>query len=101
LQRWQPDAGDEHADFSLEEDSGAGWDQFAVNKAKFGVVTTFREELYTTALDKGNCGISEAEAARIAREIELGVSAAPGMARLHILEERGMEVDDQVGTGAG
>lgn len=49
LQRWQPDEDDEHdlQNFSLEDDS-SGWDQFAVNKEKFGVETTFKEELYTT-----------------------------------------------------
>ena len=50
--------------------SAAGWDQFAANKSKFNVDTTFDENLYTTAIDKNaSGGISEAEAARIAREI--------------------------------
>jgi len=71
------------------EDSGAGWDQFAVNRDKFGVETTFNEELYTTALKKESCNISEQEAARIAREIE----SQTGTTNYHILEERGGELD--------
>ena len=46
-----PEGDDTHL-FSLESDSGGGWDQFAVNRDKFGVVTTFNEEFYTTRLDK-------------------------------------------------
>lgn len=53
LQRWAPEAGEEHL-MGLEEAAGPverGWDQFALNEAKFGVRTDFREELYTTELD--------------------------------------------------
>lgn len=47
------------------------WDQFKVNEALFGVRSTFDEELYTTKLDKGpQTRELEAEAMRIAREIE-------------------------------
>lgn len=96
LTPWMPDA-DEAAPHLSLDDGGGTWDQFAVNRDKFGVETTFKEELYTTALDKRNCGISEAEAARIAREIE-----SQGTTNYHLLEERGGEVDggDQVGGRA-
>ena len=53
LQRWAPDEG-EGALLHLEEAVGPverGWDQFAVNEAKFGVRTDYAEELYTTELD--------------------------------------------------
>ena len=53
LQRWAPEEGDEPA-LSLEESVAGharGWDQFAVNEAKFGVRTDYAEELYTTELD--------------------------------------------------
>jgi PAB1-binding protein PBP1 len=102
LQRWMPEEGDaaDSALLSLE-DSASGWDQFSVNEKRFGVTTTYNEAIYTTVLDKDRCGISEAEAARIAREIERGVASAPmgsGLAAMHMLEERGMEIDDQVGV---
>lgn len=42
-----------------------------------------------------NCGISEADAERLAREIEHGSThGASGLAAYHMLEERGGEVDD-------
>lgn len=95
LQRWMPDDGEEAHEFHLEEDS-TGWDQFAINKEKFGVETTFNEEIYTTRLDKKNAGISEEEAARIAREIETEATQGfkTGRVNYHLLEERGQEVDD-------
>lgn len=37
-----------------------------------GVETSYDENLYTTLLDKSNCGISEQEASRLAAEIEHG-----------------------------
>ena len=68
--------------------SGAGgWDQFAANKSKFNVDTTFDENLYTTSIDKNAVGISEAEADRIAREI-----MSQGSTNVHVQEERGLRV---------
>ena len=68
--------------------SAAGWDQFAANKSKFNVDTTFDENLYTTAIDKNaSGGISEAEAARIAREI-----MSQDSSNIHVQEERGLRV---------
>ncbi|KAJ9524107.1 hypothetical protein QJQ45_022529 [Haematococcus lacustris] len=95
LQRWEPDEGDDFTASTLEGDGSAAWDQFAVNKAKFGVETTYDENVYTVALNRGNCAITEAEAARLAREIETA-GAGSGMAKLHMLEERGLEVADEV-----
>lgn len=95
LQAWVPDHVDNDLPAGVDlsrglEDSGAGgWDQFTVNKAKFGVETSWDENLYTTKLDPKLAGISEAEAARIAREIER--SGAGNNA--HVAEERGQEVD--------
>jgi len=90
LQRWAPDEGDESSMFHLESDADAGgWDQFAVNRDKFGVESTFDELIYTTRLDRDKCGISEQEAARIAREIEM-----QGSNNVHLLEERGKQLDD-------
>ena len=82
-----------------------GWDQFAANKSKFNVDTTFDENLYTTSIDKNAVGISEAEADRIAREI-----MSQGSTNVHVQEERGLRVtadyDEEdrygavIGTGA-
>lgn len=91
LQKWAPDEGDDGSLFLGLEESAGGWDQFAVNKEKFGVESTFDEHIYTTKINKDNCVISEADAARIAREIESGAALSTNV---HILEERGMEVDD-------
>lgn len=54
LQRWAPEEGDGAQLAHLEESLGPvqrGWDQFALNEAKFGVRTDYAEELYTTELD--------------------------------------------------
>lgn len=54
LQRWAPDESDSAAFQHLEDSVGPvsrGWDQFAVNEAKFGVRTDYAEELYTTELN--------------------------------------------------
>jgi hypothetical protein len=85
--------------------AAAQWDQFAANKSMFGVDTSFDETMYTTAIDKSAGGISEAEAARIAREIQNSVST-----NVHMQEERGqrmtVDYDEEdlygavVGTGA-
>ncbi|KAL6780308.1 hypothetical protein ACKKBF_B13635 [Auxenochlorella protothecoides x Auxenochlorella symbiontica] len=79
--------------------SNSGWDQFALNEAKFGVRTDYAEELYTTALDPRASTISAAEADRIAREIEGGGAhgKAGGLASRHVLEERGLAVLDDSG----
>jgi PAB1-binding protein PBP1 len=73
--------------------SSAAWDQFGANEAMFGVQTSFDESFYTTALDKGNGGISEKEAERIAREIE-GMSTTNS----HLKEERNQQVGMEVRT---
>jgi hypothetical protein len=52
LQRWAPDTNLDLDDtFSLDDGGSRGWDQFALNEAKFGVTTNYREEFYTTELD--------------------------------------------------
>lgn len=67
-----------------------GWDQFALNEARFGVKTDYKEELYTTELDYSKSKISAAEANRIAREIE---QKGMGTTNIHLMEERGVDVD--------
>ncbi|ORY79109.1 hypothetical protein BCR37DRAFT_394440 [Protomyces lactucae-debilis] len=102
LQAWQPDSQDEG--FSLESDStpargpqsaGAGvggkWDQFAANEQLFGVKSQWDEDVYTHKLDTSRPDFAkrQAEAAKIAREIEGAASNNP-----HVLEERNLTVDD-------
>ncbi|KAL3480074.1 hypothetical protein BJX99DRAFT_46718 [Aspergillus californicus] len=91
LQPWVP-AIDESTDMSLEETptSTVGWDQFAANK-KFGVTSTYDENLYTTRIDRSDPTYrqKEAEAARIAREIE-----SSEVDNAHIREERGFQAPD-------
>ncbi|KAF8554378.1 hypothetical protein OG21DRAFT_1412629 [Imleria badia] len=67
------------------------WDQFAVNEQKFGVTTTFDEEVYTTKLDRSAADFKERErkAQRIASEIMGSTTNNP-----HIAEERNLDLDD-------
>mmetsp|Transcript_14143 Transcript_14143/g.40080 ORF Transcript_14143/g.40080 Transcript_14143/m.40080 type:complete len:619 (+) Transcript_14143:229-2085(+) len=93
LEKWVPDGeeGMSLEDLSLNETSYHGWDQFAVNSKMYGVESSFDEAIYTTTLDKRGSKISEAEASRIAREIERGQMAPTNR---HLAEERGLAVDD-------
>jgi hypothetical protein len=101
LVAWAPEEGDGARGMTLEEEAGIGgkkataawgkqgggrWDQFSANKQLFGVDTKFDESLYTTTIDKTKGGISEAEAARIAYEIQNQISDNP-----HVAEERGQK----------
>jgi hypothetical protein len=70
------------------------WDQFETNAKKFGVKTTYKEEMYTTTLDKTKLSKEQIEYAdRAAREIER--SQARGVQ--HRIE-RGEDVDVDEGT---
>ena len=93
LERWSVDAGGkiEGGLEDMDVRSGRGWDQFALNEARFGVKTDYKEELYTTELDYSKSKISIEEANRIAAEIEKGSSSTTN---IHLLEERGVDVDD-------
>lgn len=57
LVAWMPDPDDgtDATMFGLEEASGSGWDQFAVNERKFGYQTGWNEDFYTVRLDKNRC----------------------------------------------
>lgn len=69
LEKWIPD---DAPDTSLDLGKSTKWDQFAVNEQKFGVTTDFKEELYTTTLDRSASDfvLREREAIRLAKEIE-------------------------------
>ena len=64
--------GEIDSSLSLSGGAGGGWDQFAVNKQKFGVTSDFQEETYTTKLDRSKMTAEQrAKAEKIAREIEV------------------------------
>ncbi|OEH78440.1 hypothetical protein cyc_08118 [Cyclospora cayetanensis] len=76
LVRWN--GGDADAPLqTLEEAAGCGpagapaWDQFKDNRERFGVCSTYKEELYTTPLDKSSVPLHlRAKANRLAKEME-------------------------------
>ncbi|CAN6819271.1 unnamed protein product, partial [Brassica oleracea] len=71
-----------------------GWDQFKVNQERFGVKSTFNEEMYTTPLDRGlRTRELEEKAGEIAREIE-----GENTGDLHVAEERGLQVNEKFDT---
>ncbi|KAL1964269.1 hypothetical protein VTN77DRAFT_7089 [Rasamsonia byssochlamydoides] len=90
LQRWEPSATDPSLDVPLESTGTAGWDQFEANERLFGATTSYDENLYTTRIDRSDPSYKrkEAEAARIAREIENSETDNP-----HVKEERGLAVE--------
>ncbi|CAI7579023.1 unnamed protein product [Penicillium viridicatum] len=90
LQRWEPAETD--IDMSLEtSNTSAGWDQFEANERLFGAKTNYDENIYTTRLDRSdpNYKQKQAEAARIAREIE-----GQDVDNSHMREERGLVAPD-------
>ncbi|OJD26208.1 hypothetical protein ACJ73_02417 [Blastomyces percursus] len=86
LQRWEPGT-DAPVDLSLESVGSTSWDQFEVNERLFGATTSYDENLYTTRIDRSDPSYKrkEAEAARIAREIESSETD-----NAHLREERGL-----------
>lgn len=76
-------------DLAHSQRSTNDWDQFKVNKDKFGVTTTFDENEYTTEIDRKGPDYEQRErqAARIASEIEASTSD-----NVHIREERNQAI---------
>lgn len=93
LQRWVPETS-AATDFSLETTNTTDWDQFATHEKMTGGHSTYTEEAYTTAIDRSapDYKRKEAEAARIAREIESQTST-----NVHIREERGQALEADLG----
>ncbi|GMM34548.1 Pbp1 protein [Saccharomycopsis crataegensis] len=98
LQRWTPEGAESNTTALLsggledDIDHNGSWDQFAVNEKKFGVQSTWDENLYTTRLNKDSPDYQAKlkEADRIAKEIEnQGFNG-----NIHLAEERGIFVDD-------
>jgi PAB1-binding protein PBP1 len=76
----------------LESSGGniGNWDQFSANE-KFGVKTTYSEDLYTTKLDASK--ITDAQrrkADKLAGEINKDMTGVHG--NIHMMEERGMKL---------
>ncbi len=72
---------------NMDESIGA-WDQFAANQEKFGVKTSFDENLYTTKLEKDKIDQAKIKhAERIAREIEGQTTT-----NIHLAEERNQKL---------
>ncbi|KAG7828593.1 hypothetical protein KL920_003730 [Ogataea angusta] len=94
LQKWVPDEDiDVRLTESLEDaDSNVHWDQFEVNERKFGIQSTYDEDLYTTKIPKNAPDYEQRlkEAEKIAREIE----SQGHNGNIHLAEERGIIVDD-------
>ncbi|CAE6425876.1 unnamed protein product [Rhizoctonia solani] len=89
----QPQSFGGHVDdltFGPGSSASTPWDQFSANEKMFGVVTSFHEETYTTAIDRNAPDFKEKErkAEALAKEIMGASSNNP-----HIAEERGA-VDD-------
>ncbi|CAE6380177.1 unnamed protein product [Rhizoctonia solani] len=87
----QPFAGNvDDLTFGPGSSGSTPWDQFSANEKMFGVVTSFNEEAYTTAIDRNAPDFKEKErkAEMIAKEIMAAASN-----NSHIAEERGA-VDD-------
>ncbi|ONH69113.1 PAB1-binding protein 1 [Cyberlindnera fabianii] len=95
VEKWVPDAsipmGTSLEGLSLEDDSGAQWDQFATNEKKFGIKSEYDEHFYTTRINKNDPDYQKRlkEADRLAREIEGGITD-----NHHLAEERGIVLDD-------
>lgn len=93
LQRWVPE--NDSVGLTLEEDHyhnpNESWDQFKVNEEKFGVESSYDEHLYTTRINTTAPDYHERvrKAERLAKEIENQTTSDR-----HVLEERGIDVDD-------
>lgn len=78
---------------SLESTSTAtkSWDQFETNARLFGATSNYNEDMYTTRIDRSDPNYKhiEANAARIAREIENS-----DVDNAHVREERGLQAPD-------
>ncbi|CAG8468745.1 9326_t:CDS:10 [Dentiscutata heterogama] len=89
LHKWTPDESGE----TMKESANASWDQFAANEQLFGLTTDYNEEIYTTKLDRSKADYKERErkAINLANEI-----TRESTTNVHMLEERGHIVEDQM-----
>eukprot|EP00871_Galdieria_phlegrea_P001529 jgi/Galph1/2377/GphlegSOOS_G1071.1 len=85
----------------LDAASVSEWDQFTLNREKFGVNSTFSEDLYTTKLDRSTPDFEDRakKAEELANQIRKTATS-----NIHLKEERGQELekdyDEEVLYGA-
>lgn len=93
LQPWQPGP-ETDVDLTFDSSSVGAWDQFAANEKLYNVVSDYDESIYTTTIDRSNplYRQREAEAKRIAREIERSEPV-----NSHVAEERRMNARPDAG----
>eukprot|EP00007_Cunea_sp_BSH-02190019_P000092 CAMPEP_0174247164 /NCGR_PEP_ID=MMETSP0417-20130205/42436_1 /TAXON_ID=242541 /ORGANISM="Mayorella sp, Strain BSH-02190019" /LENGTH=380 /DNA_ID=CAMNT_0015327019 /DNA_START=671 /DNA_END=1816 /DNA_ORIENTATION=+ len=86
LTPWQPDASDTWNGTALEDEKlDSSWDQFAVNREKFGIQSSYHEDYYTTSLKPSEISSAQvAKAEKLAKEIMRKKTSNP-----HLAEERG------------
>eukprot|EP00884_Botryococcus_braunii_P008378 jgi/Botrbrau1/17541/Bobra.0725s0002.1 len=93
LTKWEPPPDMEFISGGLEDEgSSQGWDQFHHNEIKFGVITTFDENQYTTKLDPEKSKVSKEEVDRLVQLVQSAPSTSTTSA--HLAEERGQEVPE-------
>lgn len=96
LQRWTPDESEALVSTTLEDSvdhsAVSHWDQFAVNRQKFGVESTYDEHYYTTRIDKSHPEYKQRE--KIAEKIAAEIEQSGHGGNVHIAEERGIAIDD-------
>lgn len=99
LERFEFDPGvltDSSLSLTRDGMGGGSWDQFAVNKQKFGIESNFKEETYTTKLDVSELTTEQrVRAEKLAREIEEEQRRASG-GKWRAADEAEAAGDDQV-----
>lgn len=85
------------------QDKSRAWDQFETNRAKFGVKSTFKPDMYTTELKRETFTKEQLErAGELERGIEAKAGAGNNNNNAHLREERGQETvgDEEARFGA-
>ncbi|KAH9255520.1 hypothetical protein BASA81_006337 [Batrachochytrium salamandrivorans] len=85
------------------QDNNRAWDQFETNRAKFGVKSTFKPDMYTTELKRETFTKEQFErAGELERGIEIKASSGGNSSNAHMREERGQETagDEEARFGA-
>lgn len=90
IEKWVPDELP-IKNLSLDDDN-TSWDQFQTNEEKFGIVSEFDENLYTTRINTKNPNYLKnlEKANRLAKEIE----NQSFNGNIHLAEERNLKFDD-------
>ncbi|ODV97306.1 hypothetical protein PACTADRAFT_49039 [Pachysolen tannophilus NRRL Y-2460] len=98
LLKWVPEEDSSSTTFggledeTLKNSNSSSWDQFAVNEKKFGITSSFDEELYTTKISKDSPEYQQR--LKIAEKIAKEIESSSYNGNIHLAEERGIVVDD-------